>query len=142
MKRIVLILTLVTLLATACSGGQQEETATDLSLVATDIAFDNERLEVGVNQPVRLTLENAGALEHDFSVREIAVHDVHAAEGEADDHAMTEDVHELALHVAAPPGGGRAVLEFTPTEPGEYEFFCTVAGHKEAGMVGTLVVGP
>lgn len=141
MKRMVLLLALVALLA-ACSGGQQEETARDLSLVATDIAFDNGRLEVSVNQPVRLTLENAGALEHDFSVREIAVRDMHAEESEADDHAMTEDVHELDLHVAAEPGGGRTVLEFTPTEPGEYEFFCTVAGHKEAGMVGTLVVGP
>ena len=58
MKRMGLILALVALLATACSGGQQAETATDLSLVASDIAFDNERLEVGVNQPVRLTLEN------------------------------------------------------------------------------------
>ena len=142
MKRMVLILALLALLVAACGGGQQEETATDLSLIATDIAFDNEQLEVGVNQPVRLTLENAGALEHDFSVREIAVHDVHAEESEADDHAMTEDAHELDLHVAAEPGGGRAVLEFTPTEPGEYEYYCTVAGHKEAGMVGTLVVGP
>ena len=31
-------------------------------------------------------------------------------------------------------------VEFTPSTPGEYEFFCTVAGHKEAGMVGTLIV--
>jgi len=29
---------------------------------------------------------------------------------------------------------------FTPTEPGEYEFFCNVDGHHKKGMRGTLVV--
>jgi uncharacterized cupredoxin-like copper-binding protein len=141
MKRISLMLLLVVLLGAGC--GQREETAVqDVSLVATDIVYDVTQLEVTANRPVRLTLENAGALEHDFSIREIDVHDVHAADGAADDHAMSEDAHELDLHVAAPPAGGDAVLEFTPTEAGEYEFYCTVPGHKEAGMAGTLIVAP
>ena len=46
------------------------------------------------------------------------------------------------LALTAPPGGGSGTLEFTPTEPGEYEYYCTVPGHKEAGMLGTLVVEP
>lgn len=29
---------------------------------------------------------------------------------------------------------------FTPTKPGEYEFFCNVGGHHKKGMRGTLVV--
>jgi uncharacterized cupredoxin-like copper-binding protein len=32
------------------------------------------------------------------------------------------------------------MIEFTPSQPGEYEFFCSVPGHKEAGMRGTMVV--
>jgi uncharacterized cupredoxin-like copper-binding protein len=40
----------------------------------------------------------------------------------------------------AAAGGQSAMLEFTPSKPGTYEFWCTVAGHKEAGMTGTLVV--
>ncbi len=141
MRQIGLILTLLVLLVSAC-GGSQAESVTNVSLVATDIAFEETRLEVPANQPVRLTLENSGVLEHDFSIREIGVHDVHATEGEADDHAMSEDAHELDVHVAAHPNGGRGTVEFTPTEPGKYEYYCTVPGHKEAGMVGTLVVGP
>ncbi len=146
MRRINLVLGLLVILIFAAACGSSPEvstdTVTDVSLVATDIAFNVTRLEVPANQAVRLTLENSGALEHDFSIREIDVRDVHTAEGEADDHAMSEDVHELDLHVAALPGGGRGTLEFTPTEPGEYEYYCTVPGHKEAGMLGTLVVAP
>ncbi|TMW73916.1 plastocyanin/azurin family copper-binding protein [Alteribacter natronophilus] len=29
---------------------------------------------------------------------------------------------------------------FTPLKTGTYEFFCTIPGHKEAGMRGTLIV--
>jgi len=143
MRRTMLLLLFVELLGVACAGDEEAPAIQDVSLTATDIAYDATRLVLPVNQPVRLALENEGVLEHDFTIREIAVADVHApAESEADDHAMSEDVHDLALHVAAPANGGQAVLEFTPTEAGEYEYYCTVSGHKEAGMVGTLVVGP
>ncbi|MBI5715993.1 MAG: cupredoxin domain-containing protein, partial [Chloroflexi bacterium] len=46
---------------------------------------------------------------------------------------------EPQLHIAVAMGKS-GTLEFTPTKAGTYEFFCTVAGHKEAGMKGTLVV--
>ncbi len=43
------------------------------------------------------------------------------------------------LHVVA-AAESRGTLTFTPTKPGQYEFYCTVAGHKEAGIVGVLTV--
>lgn len=43
------------------------------------------------------------------------------------------------LHAAA-EAGQSATRQFTPTKPGAYEIVCTVAGRKEAGMTGTLVV--
>jgi uncharacterized cupredoxin-like copper-binding protein len=36
--------------------------------------------------------------------------------------------------------GMGASVSFVPTKPGTFEFFCAVPGHKEAGMVGTLIV--
>ena len=46
--------------------------------------------------------------------------------------------------VAAPnsplkPGEGGA-SEFIPGEPGTYYYICTVPGHREMGMVGTIIV--
>ena len=41
----------------------------------------------------------------------------------------------VVLAVAGGLGGG-----LRADEPGEYTFYCTVEGHREAGMEGTLVV--
>ncbi|GAB4160460.1 MAG: hypothetical protein Fur0021_32490 [Candidatus Promineifilaceae bacterium] len=141
MKRLtfVLWLALAAVLA-ACGGAAPEEMpALELTLTATDIAYDVNRLEVKAGQTVKLTLHNAGALEHDFSIMEMP----HTGEVVAEEMEDAAHGHEMTLdpevHVAAPIGDSRR-LEFTPSKPGEYEFFCTVEGHKEAGMTGVLVV--
>jgi plastocyanin len=50
-------------------------------------------------------------------------------------------VKELDIHVPA-SGGHTARRNVTFDKPGTYTFFCSVAGHREAGMTGTLVVSP
>ena len=35
---------------------------------------------------------------------------------------------------------GEKTFEFTPDKIGEFDIICTVPGHKESGMVGTLIV--
>jgi hypothetical protein len=40
------------------------------------------------------------------------------------------------------PAGKPALGLFTPNKPGSYTFYCDVPGHREAGMVGTLIVAP
>lgn len=52
-------------------------------------------------------------------------------------HDFTID--EFDAHVAAGPGE-TSVGGFRALEPGEYTFYCSVPGHREAGMEGTLVV--
>jgi uncharacterized cupredoxin-like copper-binding protein len=141
---LLLVVVLGAFVLVAC-GGEKEPTPipmAELDLVATDIAFDKERFEVMVGQPLKVTLQNEGVLEHDFSIMEIP-HDgeVMAEEmhEEESDHDMSNMEMDPEVHVASSPGGGHSV-EFTPSQAGMYEFFCTVEGHKEAGMVGTLVV--
>jgi len=157
MKRITLLFILLTGLPilAACSAGGATGNAPPpqaITLVATDIAYDAERIEVGAGQTIRLTLDNQGVLEHDFNIIEIPLSGeatVTEAAGKMAGHDMGHDdmghddmghaVDEPAVHVAA-PGGDEAGVEFTPTAPGEYEFYCTVSGHREAGMHGILVV--
>jgi len=37
--------------------------------------------------------------------------------------------------------GDSETIEFTPNEIGEFEFYCSVADHRQKGMVGKLIVG-
>jgi len=52
-------------------------------------------------------------------------------------HTFTID--ELDVNVQLPHGETTRV-EFTPERAGTYEFYCSIAGHREAGQVGELLV--
>lgn len=146
MKKIILLLLVVlTAFGLGACAGETEPTPlpmAHLHLVATDIAYDLDSFEVTVGQPVKVTLQNQGALEHDFSIMEIP----HSGEVMAEEMHDGESGHDMSnmemdpeVHVAAGPGGSHSV-EFTPSQAGEYVYFCTVPGHKDAGMAGTLMV--
>ena len=51
------------------------------------------------------------------------------------------DIDELNVHVAM-PSGTSALAVFRPTTPGIFTFDRQVPGHREAGMIGTLIVEP
>jgi uncharacterized cupredoxin-like copper-binding protein len=136
MKRFVFFaLAALPLLLTACAVQEPVAQPKEITLEARDIAFGSPLVEVAVGQPIRLILKNAGALEHDFNIQTISVTRV---KEESTTHGHSSGA-TVALHVAAVPGG-TALLDFTPLEVGTFEFFCSTAGHKEAGMIGTLVV--
>jgi cyclophilin family peptidyl-prolyl cis-trans isomerase/plastocyanin len=84
--------------------------AKDIAFVPTEITVDAEDL------PVTIRMTNSGAALHNFTIDALNI-DVDVNPGETVD-------------VVIPAG----------TAPGTYDFYCNVPGHKEAGMVGTLVV--
>ena len=130
-----------TLLLAAC--GQSQSTASTpqtLSVAANEFAFVPAALSVQAGQPVTISLQNTGAVEHDWSIPEIEISGEAKSSGDTPSgHMMGDTGDEPKLHVAAGIGG-KGTLTFTPSKPGTYEYYCTVAGHKEAGMVGTLTV--
>ncbi len=56
-------------------------------------------------------------------------------------YAHSFDVDELDIHVPI-PANGQALTQFTVSAPGTYNITCGIPGHREAGMVATLVVEP
>ena len=52
----------------------------------------------------------------------------------------TRTVDALEIQIVASRGGTNEAVVTEPS-PGTYEFYCSVSGHKQAGMVGKLVVG-
>lgn len=94
----------------------------EVKVVATDLKFTPPTLQAKVGQPVKIVLENKGMIEHDIAFPTI----------KADKDAATLK--------AVAKAGQTATLEFTPTAKGTYEYICTIPGHKEAGMKGTITV--
>ena len=138
MRRFLIPLLLLTSLAlAACSGGSSGPN--EIVVKAEALKFSPATIEVTAGQPVKLTFENADSLDHDLSIMEFPMANMGATAEPMAGHDMSNMTEEPELHIVAVMGATSS-FEFTPTKPGTYEFFCTVAGHKEAGMKGTLVV--
>lgn len=93
-----------------------------MKIVATDLKFTPPTIQAKVGQPLTVILENKGVIEHDLAFP-----------------TMKADKPTSALKVVAKPGQTVA-LDFTPTVTGNYEYVCTITGHKESGMKGTITV--
>lgn len=85
-----------------------------VEVASYDIYFDPNELTIPANTDVTFTLPNNGVTLHDFTI------------------------DALGIAVTIEPGGTEEVVINAPA--GEYEFYCSVPGHKAAGMVGTLIV--
>ena len=105
--------------AKAPGAGSAAGSSQSVTLKSTDqMRFEPATLTVRANSPVNLTLDNSGgALIHDFVI---------------------DNAGGRPVKIEAQPHS-RASGEFTlPT--GTYQFYCAQPGHREAGMVGTLIV--
>lgn len=91
-----------------------EETVFAIEMI--DIAYTQTELVVPANTEITINLVNNGAAVHTFTIDELDVASGDLASGET------------------------SSVTFDTGEPGEYEFYCSIPGHREAGMVGTLTV--
>ncbi len=112
----------------------------EITLDAEEWRFEPSVVEVPVGHRVKLTLVNHGMVEHDVEVVGVPTEDIEVV-GAAERHERLGGGDHLEGVVAAhAEPGTTATVFFTATEVGEYDFTCTVPGHKEAGMVGKLLV--
>lgn len=102
-------------LATCAGSSGATSSAAEIRITQSDFKFAPARLSAPAGVPITLTLKNVGGVEHDFAI----------------------EVLEVKLLVRA---GREDQLTLGPLGTGTYTFVCTVPGHKELGMVGTLTV--
>ena len=50
------------------------------------------------------------------------------------------NLDEFDAHTQVTPAGSEETVEFIADKAGEFEYYCSVPGHRAAGMVGTLRV--
>ncbi len=115
---LLIAIALVAILAVACGGGSSGSgaAAANLTLVTKGgFVFEPKTLSATPGQTINLTVKNEDAIEHTFVLPAANV--------------------KLTI-----PAGQSGTKIFTAPAAGTYDFDCDVAGHKEAGMKGTLVV--
>lgn len=115
--RTMALLAAVVLAATACGGGDDGDDGADgdadvatLTITSRDDLRFDKTTLTAAAGEVRFVHENDGNLDHTFVI-------------EGQDLRLVND-DEATITLAA----------------GEYTFFCDIAGHRDAGMEGTLVV--
>ena len=82
---------------------------------ASEFKYEPADLAISSAGSSTISLVNKGFVEHDFTIDELEFQ-IAVAVGETSEGTLTD--------VAV----------------GSYEFYCTIPGHKAAGMVGTLTV--
>ncbi len=93
-------------------GAETTEGAATLTVTAKEFSFAPEALTA--RSDFTLTLNNAGAMQHDIRVEDTDI--------------MVE---------AAP---GKSATTEAHLEAGTYTIFCSIPGHRDAGMEGSLTV--
>jgi uncharacterized cupredoxin-like copper-binding protein len=126
-----IVIGLVAIVALASCGGSDDTSSDDgssngdstegassadetVTLVTKEFYFEPDTVTVAAGSTEIVVDNSGGMVEHDFTLEELGV-EIYAAPGDTE----------------------REVVDL---ESGSYEFFCSIPGHREAGMEGTLTV--
>jgi len=90
--------------------------AHDIIVTGTEFAFSPSAIIVKQGQTIQIIFKNSGKYPHNFTISDLNIQTKTIQPGEQD------------------------TVSFTPAKAGTYEYTCTVPGHAEKGMKGTLTV--
>lgn len=97
--------------------------------------FMPARIEVKKGEQIRFVLRNNGKLEHEFVLATVADNLKHAEAMKSNPNMEHDEPNGREVE---PKKTGEIVWKFT--KAGEFEYACLIPGHREAGMIGTIVV--
>jgi len=95
---------------------QGEEQIREIQVSGTEFSFSPNSITFAKGEMVQITFTNAGSAPHDFTLEGLGIKTRVIGPGQTDS------------------------VEFTAPAAGNYTFFCSVAGHRQAGMEGIMEV--
>lgn len=99
------------------------------------MVFIPERLEVRSGEQIKFVLRNSGELDHEFVLATTEENLKHAVAMQKNPDMEHDDPNAKRV---APKKVDEFVWRFT--KKGTLEYGCLIPGHREAGMIGTVVV--
>ena len=97
--------------------------------------FAPARIEIRKGEQIRFMLRNNGELDHEFILATTAENLKHAAAMKKNPDMEHDDPNGKRL---TPKKTDEIVWKFT--KAGEFEYSCLIPGHRDAGMIGTVIV--
>lgn len=101
---------------------------------ANELKFFPSRLDFVAGKNYKLVLDNPSPQKHYFTAKDFADAS-YSSKVEAGKVEIKGAIHELELKPTA-----EAEWILTPIKPGTYLLRCTIPGHAEAGMTGTITI--
>ena len=105
--------------------------------MSDDMRFTPERITVRQGETVRFVVRNHGRVLHELVIGTKPALDEHAAL-----MARFPGMEHDEPHMTHVKPGRRGALVWNFNRPGEFQFACLIAGHYQAGMIGTITVAP
>jgi FtsP/CotA-like multicopper oxidase with cupredoxin domain len=105
--------------ATGGAGEQAAGAPTKVEVMLSEFAIDPSSIPVPAGQPVEFTVMNHGQAQHTFAI----------------------DVNGKLYATDLIDPNTTATLDVPALGAGSYQAYCTVPGHKDLGMLATVVVG-
>lgn len=88
----------------------------EVTVIGTEYSFSPSSISVQVGDQVKITFKNIGRAPHNFVIEGLGINTKTIGAGQID------------------------IVEFTAPVSGTYTIFCSVPGHRAAGMKGSLKV--
>ena len=101
---------------------------------AGELVFVPNHLTFKAGSRYQLTLHNDSPVKHYFTAKDFA-DAIWSQKVDAGNVEVKGAIHELELRA-----GAQAEWVFIPLRTGLYSLHCTISGHAEAGMVGTIEI--
>ncbi|MCT7960537.1 cupredoxin domain-containing protein [Laspinema sp. D1] len=101
---------------------------------ANELKFFPSHLDFVAGKQYKLVLDNPSPQKHYFTAKDFADAS-YSSKVEAGKVEIKGAIHELELKPTA-----EAEWILTPMKPGTYQLRCTIPGHTEAGMTGTITI--
>ncbi len=115
--------------------GDPKKPARTIEVGMSEMAYAPARIEVKRGEQIRFVIRNVGADNHEFL---LATTEENLKHGEAMKNNPDMEHEEPNGVRLAPKKSAEIVWKFT--RAGTFEYSCLIPGHREAGMIGQVVV--
>lgn len=129
MKKMLLLTLILTLALAGCQPGTAD---TRLYVELGDFTIIPDRYTVKAGMEITVIVTNNGTIAHDFNIMKLGT--------DAGDMFDEQDLPYVLWEVEVQPGETLSATFAVPDEPGTYQVICSMPGHMQAGMTGTIEV--